>query len=483
MKLSRYDYIIVGSGAGGGVLAFHLARAGKRVLMLEAGQRWQPRDYPDNELDASARLMWSGGVEPSQDASLMLMRGRTLGGGTVINQCLLDRFDDIALDDWAARSGLDSFSETAMGRHYDAVEADLSLQSIPESDWNGNARIYADGFDRLGYRRAPLRRGQSRCDVAGGNDCMRCLGGCPRASKQSTAATFLPRAEELGLEIITGCHIHGVVHGSAGVTVYGQVGREQVQFFAARCVLAAGTLGSSRILMNSGLGDALPALGKGFFCHPQFVTFARYAEPVDAHRGSFQALKSDDPRFRAAGFKLENVFMGPVAAAYLLPGGARAHQRLMRDYRHLACIEVAVRDVTPGRLSLSRGGQLRIHKSLGAPERKRAREGLKIIRDIYRVTGATEVAQAPTGIGLHLMGGCAQGLHRDSSVVNPEFAVHGMPRLHVVDGSLFPSAPGINPSLTIMALAHRAAEALLGGAQAPAGISRSVPADAAEVSA
>ncbi|MBZ2187909.1 GMC family oxidoreductase [Alcanivorax sp. JB21] len=483
MTLSRYDYIIVGSGAGGGVLAFHLSRAGKRVLVLEAGQRWQAKDYPDNELDASARLMWSGGVEPSHDASLMLMRGRVLGGGTVINQCLLDRFDSVALDDWAERSSIDSFNVTALGRHYDAVEADLSLQSIPESDWNGNARIYADGFDQLGYRRAPLRRGQSRCDVSAGNDCMRCLGGCPRSSKQSMAATFLPRAEQHGLEIVTGCHVHGVVHGSAGVTVYGRVGQEQVQFFGAQCVLAAGTLGSSRILMNSGLTHALPALGKGFFCHPQFVTFARYAEPVDAHRGSFQALKSDDPRFRAAGFKLENVFMGPVAAAYLLPGGAQMHQRLMRGYRHLACIEVAVRDVTPGRLSLGRNGQLNIRKSLGAPERRRAREGLQVIRDIYRVTGAKEVMQAPTGIGLHLMGGCAQGVQRDTSVVNPEFAVHGMPRLHVVDGSLFPSAPGINPSLTIMALAHRAAEALLGCTLPSAGIARGQSIAIAEASA
>src|SRR5690606_2792080 len=117
-------------------------------------------------------------------------------------------------------------------------------------------------------------------------------------------------------------------------------------------VLAAGSLGSTRILLNSGLGDALPALGQGFYCHPQFVTFGVYDRIIDAHRGSFQAVKSDDPRFRAAGFKLENVFVGPMGAAYLVPGFGRQHLAAMAEYRHLACIEVAVRDVTPGRITV-----------------------------------------------------------------------------------------------------------------------------------
>ncbi|WP_111656573.1 GMC family oxidoreductase N-terminal domain-containing protein [Isoalcanivorax indicus] len=460
MKPLRYDYIIVGSGAGGGVLAWYLTAAGKRVLLLEAGRRWQSHDYPDNELDASASLMWHGGAEPTRDASVVMLRGRVLGGGTVVNQALLDRFDAVALDDWAERSGLGDFSVDAMTRHYQAVESGLSLETIPETRWNGNARIYAEGFDRLGYGRAALRRGQAGCDA--GNDCMRCLGGCPRGAKQSMAVTFIPRAEKCGLQVETDCTVDGVVHGQHGVTVYAHQRGQAVQWHSAHVVLAAGALGTPRILFNSGLATQLPALGQGFFCHPQFVTFARYDEPVDSHRGSFQAIKSDEPRFRAAGFKLENVFMGPVGAAYLLPGAGRRHQRWMRDYRHLACIEVAVRDQTPGQLRYRPQRGLVVDKPLGRPERQRAAQGLAVIHDIYRATGAREVIQSPVQIGLHLMGGCAQGHQRRHSVVNPEFALHGLPRLHVVDGSLFPSAPGINPSLTIMALAHRAAEALLG---------------------
>lgn len=465
--LPFYDYIIVGSGAGGSPLACYLAAAGKRVLVLEAGREWQASQYPDNEFDASLSLMWNGGAEPSRDGRLTFLRGRALGGGTVVNQCLLDRFDEDAFDSWSARTGIESLSMAAMARHYQVTEAHLALETISERDWNSNARLYVDGFEKLGYRWAPLRRGQRHCAVADGNDCLRCLGGCPRDSKQSMAVTFLPLARQSGADIISECEVQGIVHGSQSVTVYGRRRGEKMQFHAARCVLAAGSFGSTALMLRSGLGDRLPALGQGFYCHPQFVTFALYDQLLDSHRGSFQAVKSDDPAFRAAGFKLENVFVGPMGAAYLIPGFGRRHLATMAAYRHLACIEVAVRDVTPGRIGLQGNGRLRVEKPVGRADRRRARTGLAVIEQIYRATGARRVIHSPFNIGLHLMGGCALGTRKASSVVNPEFAVHGLPRLHVVDGSLFPDAPGINPSLTIMALAHRAAEALLGATVRP----------------
>ena len=457
-----YDYIIVGSGAGGGTLARWLTAAGHSVLMLEAGSRFKPDEYPDNELEANNRLMWNGGMDASQDASFMFLRGKVFGGGTVINQALLDRFDARALDSWAERSGLDEFSVDAMARHYDAVEAELSLQKIPLEDGNRNAERYVEGFEKLGYGWARLQRGQSNCRVDQGNDCLRCLGGCPRASKQSMPVTFLARAEQEGLEVVTECSVDGLSHGRQQVTVFGRQQGRARRFFGRRCVLAAGSLGTTRILQTSGLGRELPALGEGFYCHPQFVTLGLYDQVIDAHKGSFQAVKSDDERFRAAGFKLENVFMGPSGAAYLIPGFGNKHRDLMRAYRNLACIEVAVRDATPGRIGSDGRGGLRIDKRVGAPERRRARAGLKVTRDIYRATGARKVVHSPVRIGLHLMGGCAQGRDRARSVVNPDFQVHGLPNLYVMDASLFPDAPGINPSLSIMALAHRAAERLLG---------------------
>jgi len=461
MKKIIYDIIIVGSGAGAGPLAYYLCRAGKRVLMLEAGKAWRAEDYPDNELDANRLLAWNGGMDPTQDANTIMIRGKVLGGGTVLNQALLDRFDEEAFAAWASFSGIKSFNTKAMAAHYDAVEEELALHTITAEERNRNADLYIEGFEKLGYGWAPLQRGQSHCD---GQDCIQCLGGCQRQSKQSMVNNFLPKAVEHGLEILTECHVKGVVHGAHQVAVQAEHQGEYHTFYAKRCVLAAGAIGTTELLLKSGYGSQLPALGQGFYCHPQMMTMALYKDPVEAHKKSFQGVKSQEPRFREQGFKLENVFAGPVGAAFLLPQVGLEHQDIMARYRHLACIEVAVRDVTPGRLYLNRKKQLVINKPLGQPERERRNAGLAVIREVYAATGAERVLESPIHISVHLMGGASQGVTKQTSVVNPEFQVHGLPRLSVVDASLFPNAPGINPSLTIMALSHQAAEHVLASA-------------------
>lgn len=462
-----YDYLIVGSGPGGSVTALRLAEAGARVLMLEAGENFDARDYPDNELDANARLMWGGGMEPTADASLVLLRGRVLGGGSVINQCLLDRFDETVWADWKTRSGIEHFTPAAMNSAYEAVESQLSLHRFSEAEWNGNARCYVQAFEKNGFQWAPLRRGQSHCE---GQDCLRCLGGCPRDSKQSMPVTFLREARRLGLEVHTRCQVEALVHGAGAVTAWARRDGRVVQYRARQVVLAAGALGSTGLLLRSGLAGDLPALGRGFYCHPQFMSLARFDEIVDAHKGAMQSVKSDEPRFRARGFKLENVFAGPVAIAMLHPGIGAAHQRFMADYRKLACIEVAIRDETPGRIRLDNRGRLRVRKPLGDCERQRAAAGQEAIQQLLGSLRPREIIQSDLGIGLHLMGGCAMGTDPRTSVVGPDFRVHGLPRLAVVDGALFPTAPGINPSLSIMAQAWQAADRLLadaGGVQAP----------------
>ncbi len=455
-----YDFIIIGTGASGSVLAHFLQQAGASVCLLEAGRNFKPAQFPANELHANASLMWHGGMECSTDANTVFLRGKVVGGGTIVNSALLDRFDDIALDDFRSQSGIDFYNREEMDKHYQAIEEHLSLAYIPESDWNQNARLYQKGFDTLGLKVAPLRRGQAHCDNKN-NDCLVCVGGCRRQSKQSMAVTFLPKAMALGAELITGFHVQQIIHGRTQVAIYGVQNNRQQVLYSRKCILAAGSLGTTELLQKSGFQDQLPALGHNFHCHPQIMSFALMDHIVDAHKGAFQALKSDDPRFRKQGFKLENVFTPPAGAAMLKAGFGPEHQQLMAQYRNLAGIEVCVRDEVPGQLRLNNHGRLLLDKPFADIDRQKAQAGLEQVHGIFAAVGARRVMDAPFLLALHLMGGCTIGQNPNHSVVNERFQVHGLPNLAIADGSIYPLAPGINPSLTIMAQSHKASQLLI----------------------
>lgn len=457
----RFDCVVVGSGTSGGVIAYYLTAGGMRVLLLEAGDAYDAGTFPDNEMDGSARLFWNGGLELNTTAEMAFLRARCLGGGSVVNQCLLDRFDDRAWGTWTSVSGINFFTPEAMAPHYAEIESRLNLQEIPRSQHNRNARIFVEGCERCGYGWAPLRRGQRDCALEEGTDCIACLNGCPRDSKQSTLITFIRWAGRLGCAVRTGAQIESLQTSANEVRLYGTQQGTRVELRAPRVVLAGGALGNSHLLLRSGLGDALPALGNGFFCHPQLMTFAVFDDPVDAHKGAFQACRSDDARFKAAGFKLENVFAPPIATAMLYPGWGRRHHRFMLRYRHLACIEVAVRDETPGRLRVDGKGRLHIEKRLQPVDAQRGQAGLRAVREILTSAGAREIIPCLTSFGLHLMGGLPIGTDRARSVVTEGFHLHGLPRLYAADSSIFPAPPGLNPALTIMALSHRAASGIL----------------------
>jgi len=454
-----YDYIIVGSGASGGALSYFLSRSGAKVLMLEAGKRYAADTFSSNEMHANSRLMWGGGTEMNTDADQIFLRGKVVGGGTIINQCLLDRFDDVAYNDWRTQSGVGFHDLNTMNRHYDEVESHLSLYTMQKQDWNGNAELYAKAFDNLGLEHSPLRRGQSNCNSD--NDCIVCLGGCSRKSKQSTLETFIPKAEKEGLTLISEFEVAEVIHGESFVTVQGSHKGEATTYYGRKCIIASGAVGTTKLLLKSQLQKKLPALGKNFHCHPQWMTLAFFNDTVDSHKGFFQTLKSSDPRFRQWGFKLENVFAGPIALALLKQGYGGDHQQFMQRLRNMACIEVAVRDQDPGEISLNNAGKVVIKKTLSDGDRQRANHGNRLVNDMFKSLGAYEVMTSPMQIGLHLMGGCTIGQNAATSVVNEGFEVHGMKNIYIADSSTFPNAPGVNPMLTILALAHRASETIL----------------------
>ncbi len=458
--MSEYDVAVIGSGTSGSVLSYYLTKAGFKTVMIEAGKWYTAKDFPMNEMDYNGKMFWNGGMDINTKATLVFLRAKCVGGGSVVNQCLLDRFDDVALDDWREYSGVSFFTQSGMKPHYEEIEGQLSLQKIPREHWNKNAEIFVEGHEKLGFKWAQLRRGQTDCATDEGHDCIVCLGGCPRNSKQSMLVTFIPRAVEQGLEVKTEFEVKKIEATTENVTIYGERQGKPEKITATRCVVAAGSLGTTKIMLASGFKKSVPAVGEGFYCHPQIMNFGLYDEPIDAFKGMFQAVKSDDPKMRKMGFKLENVFAQPIGAAMLYPKYGKKHQEFMKNYRYYACIEVAVRDVSRGKMRLDKKGRLLIDKKLNKEDLRRAKAGIKVVKQIFSETGAKTSFYSPFWFGLHLMGGCSIGTDPKRSVVDETFRVHGFTNVYIADSSIFPLAPGINPALTIMALAHRASQVI-----------------------
>jgi choline dehydrogenase-like flavoprotein len=457
-----YDYVIIGSGVSGGRIAYELQAGGASCLLLEAGRAFDRRTFPRDEMGYTTEMYWSGGIEVTRDGSIGLMRGKCLGGTSVLNQADLSRFDDLALDDWRERTNIDWMTVDAFDADYDFLDRDVVAHEVEAGFRNRNAEIWIAAMEKLGHGWEPINRAQSDCRWDQGSDCIVCLGGCPRDAKQSTLVAHIPAAVERGLEIECEWSADHLVDHGHSVTVYGTQHGATVEAVGRRVVLAGGAFGNTALLQRSeGIADALPHLGKGFACHPQFMTFGVYDEPVDSHKGPFQSVESNDRKLRESGLKVENVFAPPIAVSMLLDGWGRDHHRLMKQYAHLSCFEVAIRDDNSGRIRVGRHGNMQIDKSLTAADKAKKEHGLDFSAELHAAAGAKEVILCDTTFGLHLMGGCALGDDPTTSVVNPEFRVHGHDNLFAADSSVFPSAPGINPSYTIMAISHRAAQEML----------------------
>lgn len=455
-----YDFIVVGSGSGGGSLAYYLHNTGAKVLLIEAGKFYRKDTFPKTEAEASAKLYWGGGIEFSDNGRMGFLRTRMVGGSSIVFQCLMDRFDDIAFNDWRAESGVDWFSNAVMDKHYSQVESDMALHTFTADEMQPNAKLFTQACDKLGYKWHFLRRGQSDCAPEKGNDCAACLGGCHRDSKQSSMVAFVQKAEKTGLEIKTEIEINGVEPNADTCKVHGMHLGNKVTFEGKKVILSGGAFGTTRMLYQSGFKSKLPMLGKKFASHPQFMWFGFQNDIVDAHKGMFQSVASKDPSFRAQGFKLENIFAMPVSIAMLFGDAGKKHQDYMKKFRHMQCIEVAVRDENVGEIKVDKKGKLIVHKPLTDQDIVRKNKGLDVIREILKTAGAQDVYESNMYFSLHLMGGCVMGTEANNSVVNPEFKVHGTNTLYVVDSSIYPNAPGINPALTIMSLGHRLAEQL-----------------------
>ena len=482
------DVVVIGSGAGGGVAAAAFARSGKRVVVLEAGGACDARTFTQREI-TTADLYLDRGLTASEDLGIAILAGATVGGGTTVNWCTSFRLADRVAAEWESESGIGSLA-AELGPHYDVLERVLGTSPAAHHNAN-NGKILA-GARVLGvHADAMPRNAPADC----GDGCGYCGYGCAYGKKRSTPRAFLPEIAHAGGALYANARALRIEIGGArarSVIAEQTVGPGDVRSFevvADTVVVSAGALRTPGLLARSGIRHDV--LGKRLFLHPVAGCIAHYPEPVDPWLGPMQSAYSDAYNYRSGnyGVKVEVAPTHPGIAALAVPWENRAaHAELMNRARYAATLLALTRDRDPGSIDLDDEAQIRYRVSPFDGENMLA--GLAGVFDLAFAAGATRVAtlhawpitieraswspafrdafqERLLDIGVapnrqiffsaHQMGTAAMGADPRTSVVDPTGAVWGFENLLVADASLFPQASGVNPMLTIMAMAGRVA--------------------------
>ncbi|NJD17828.1 MAG: GMC family oxidoreductase [Gemmatimonadetes bacterium] len=489
----RADVVIVGSGAGGGTVAqalVPLARAGKRVVVVEQGARFRDDELTGDELSMAPALYADAGGFLTAEGTMTLAFGQAYGGSTVVYTGTSLPPPERVIRGWNV-PGLEHADLVRRARRY-AVENGVRL--LPDEELNENNRLFVKGALAAGFEPH-----QFPVNVRGCKGSSRCNLGCPNGAKQGTHKVQLPRAEAAGVEVVTRAEALRVEEKAVVVRVRPRPEREmgaasewdagEYRIDADVVVVAGGAVGSSARLLRSGFGGVLPRLGNGLTVHPAFILVGEHGRAITNDVGHPKSFYVD--RGQAEGFVLETCMYFPFVTAKNLTGFGPGHERLMRAFPRLQMILVLACDkaVPSNRVAVDRAGNPVVHyrftpgvvDSMVAATRAAAR--------IFFAAGAERVHAPPADPPLlerseaglaeariharhflpgrlsvsaaHLMGGCGMGRSAADSVTDAWGRAHGLPWLRVADSSLFPDSLEINPYLTIMALADRVAEGVL----------------------
>ncbi|MGH9395946.1 MAG: GMC family oxidoreductase [Terriglobia bacterium] len=505
----RVDYCIVGVGAAGGVLLQRLARAGFRVVGLEAGPFWDTeRDWVSDEA-GSHKLYWnelriSGGKNPL--ALGANNSGRGVGGGSVHWAAFTPRFHPsdfrIHAEDGVGVDWPISYAD--IKPYYELLEKEMPVSGPAYYPW-GDPHGYPYGPHPMGGCGNALIRGCSKLGIpvsiggpvailAGSHGdrphCIYrgfCIQGCKVGAKQSTLITHIPDALAHGAEIRDNCMVARVNLGKegriTGVTYFDSDGHEMEQ--KAKAVIVCGyAIETPRLLLNSacpgfenGLANSSGTVGRYLMAQAGNVVLGRFSEPVrmykapPAHALTEEFYETDPKRGFARGFAIQTVGPLPIAFAKQMMTAKGAWgwgmRELMMDYNHWAAIAL-LGEILPwedNRVELAeetdqRG--IRVAKvtfSLHDNDKKLIEYGKNKVMEVMWAAGAEEVIQESRYA--HLVGGARMGNDPRASVVDKFGRAHDIPNLFICDGSILPTQGSANPGLTIQALAARTADYLI----------------------
>lgn len=494
------DLAIIGSGPGGAVMAATAAQAGLSVVLIEEGGAFGTERFRGREDEAYPFLYQDGGQRATKDGAISILQGRALGGGTTINWTTCFRTPEYIVDHWHAKHAVGGVSVAELIPHWEWAEQRLGIAEVPEPLINANNQKLRAGATKLGLDVEKLRRNVIGCAGTGN-----CGHGCPIGAKQGMLVTLIPDAIKAGAAVLTRARADRVLYESSRAvaiecTLLDAYGLEPTGLRATikprAVVVSGGAINSPALLLRSDTPDASGRLGRRTFLHPVVAAAGFFDDEVAGWRGPPQSIASHAPAHRGEemGYFLETAPIHPMLSATSFTGFGGAHADLFAHLRN-ACALIALQidglhdDVVGGTVSVLSSGRAALDYPIverqwrGFVEAQKtliklvfaagARSSVTLHEGDHVLTTEAELGRVdalPWRIGsvvifsAHQMGGCMMSDDPKQGVVrSTDLRHHQIQNLYVVDGSVFPTATGVNPQLSIYGLAHLAATRIVAG--------------------
>jgi len=482
------DAVVVGAGPGGLVTGRVLASVGLSVLVLEAGKFWRFREFRRGQTWANEHLYQEKGTRIAKgNTAIPVASGRGVGGGTLVNSGISFRAPVRVLDEWHDRFGVAIWAPERRDAIFEEVEEAIGVAPTDPSIAGENSEVARRGFERLGVDHGYMPRNTPAC-----SGCGTCQTGCPTGGKASSDLNWLPAMLRDGGKLYADTRVEEItVENGRAVGVRGTMRSPEtddpvaeVVVDAGRVVLACGAIHTPMMLQRQGLADSSGHVGANLHIHPAVSVLARMSEEVKIWDGATQGYYAHHPTDPNI---LAETFSGSPEMLYT-PGADIGHagMEFLYDLPRIAGCGAMIRDATSGYVEPD-GGSADITYFVEDEDAERLRKAFHFLSDMFFEAGAEDVqpllrgadfmasrqrarqtiadAAAPADFTIyssHPHGTCRMSDDPERGVVHPaDGETHDLDHLHITDASVFPTALGVNPQMTIMGTALELARGII----------------------